>query len=95
MSLQIDGASALAEQERQLQFIETFFVEVIDYVANADGNNDVTTKAISGPPAFKIHLQQVAVPADLTQAAASAKSIVFDRTVLVMGAKQRVVGFRS
>ncbi|MDX2149137.1 MAG: hypothetical protein SFV54_00250 [Bryobacteraceae bacterium] len=95
MSLQVDGKTSLPEQERQLQFVETFFVEVIDYVAASNGNNDVTTKSIPGAVAQPLQLKQIAAPADLTAIASAGATIVFDRVAFVLGARERVVGFRA
>ena len=95
MSLQVDGAKPLDEQERELQFVETFFVEIIDYTSNKNGNNDVTSKPIPAPVTFRIHLRQIATPADVASLSTTAKSIVFDRPVLVSGKTQRVIGFRA
>jgi hypothetical protein len=93
--MQVDGTTSIAEQERQLQFVETFFVEVIDYLASSSGNNDVTTKAVSAPLAQPIQLKQVADASELATVAGAASAIVFDRVVFVLGARQRVVGFRA
>lgn len=95
MSLQVDGSAPIDEQERQLRFIETFFVEVIDFDANSSGNNDVTVKPVPGLPTLKIHLQKVADAAAFTAVADAAKSIVFDRIVFVDSMRQRVVGYRA
>ena len=94
MSLQIDGNSDLPAQERQLQFIETFFVEVIDYTAGSNSNNDVTTKSIPGAVSAPLQLRQIGAQADLAEIAALGATIVFDRTVFVEGQRSRVVGFR-
>lgn len=95
MSLQVDGKFALDEQERQLQFAETFFVEVIDYSAGENGNNDLTTKPISGAVDKTLHLRQVADANEVSDTAKHAAMIVFDRIVFVTGQRQRVLGFRS
>lgn len=93
MSLQVDGNSSLPEQERQLQFVETFFVEVIDYLASTNGNNDVTTRPIPGVTQ-PLQLQQIDNVEDLAAIATAGGTIVFDRVVLVLGNRERVVGFR-
>jgi hypothetical protein len=95
MNFQIDGKTSLAQQELQLQTLETFFVEVIDYSAGADVKNDITLKNISVPVASRIHLEAIETPAGLTQIGAKASTIVFDREVFVEGASKRVVGYRS
>jgi hypothetical protein len=65
MNFQVDGQASLAQQEVQLQTIETFFVEVVDYNAGADTKNDVTVRNISGVVVSPIHLSVVATPTDL------------------------------
>lgn len=95
MSLQVDGNASLAEQERQLQFVETFFVEVIDYTASSNGNNDVITRPIPGAVASILQLRQITAPSDLAQIAAAGSTIVFDRIVFVSRNRERVVGFRA
>ena len=94
MNFQVDGKTSLAQQELQLQSLETFFVEVIDYSGGADVKNDITLKDISVAVA-RIHLEAIETPAGLTQVAAKASTIVFDRVVFVEGESKRVVGYRS
>ena len=95
MNFQIDGKTSLAQQELQLQSLETFFVEVIDYSGGADVKNDITLKNVSVAVASRIHLEAIETPAGLTQLAAKVSSIVFDRVVFVEGENKRVVGYRS
>jgi hypothetical protein len=95
MNFQVDGKASLAQQEIQLQTLETFFVEVIDYNAGADVKNDLTLKNIPGPVASPIHLAAIVAPDGLAQLAAKEPTIVFDRTVFVEGQKKRVVGYRA
>jgi len=95
MSFQVDGKATLAQQELQLQTLETFFVEIVDYSAGADSKNEVTVKNISGAVTSPIRLGAIQMPADLAKLAAGASSIVFDRTVFVQSKRQRVLGFRS
>jgi hypothetical protein len=95
MSLQIDGNAAIDEQQRQLQFVETFFVEVIDYVASDDGKNDITTKPTTGQVPQPLQLHPVANTTEVAEIARSASTIVFDRAVLIDGQNQRVIGFRG
>jgi hypothetical protein len=95
MTLQIDGNTSLQDQETQLQAVETFFVEVIDYQAGDNSKNAVTTSPISGPVASPIHLKTISSAAELAQVASGASGIVFDRVVFVAGQRQRVVGFRN
>ena len=94
MSLQIDGNLTLAEQELQLQVIESFFVEVVDYVAGSHGNNDPTTKPVMAPVTPKIRIAAAANSAAVGQIATAASTVVFDRIAFVSGTKTRVVGYR-
>jgi hypothetical protein len=95
MSFQVDGNAALDQQQNQLQAMETFFVEVIDYNAGDAMKNDVAVKNISAAVTSPIQLKAIGVPADLAAIAAKGATIVFDRQVFVSGAKRRVVGFRA
>ena len=95
MSFQVDGKVSLAQQEMQLQALETFFVEVIDYNAGADVKNDVTVKNIADPVASPIHLKAIQTPADLAQIATGGATIVFDRQVFADSQRQRVAGYRA
>jgi hypothetical protein len=95
MSFQVDGSVALNQQQNQLQAMETFFVEVIDYNAGDGTKNDVTVKDISGAVASPIQLKSIQAPADLAAIATQGATIVFDRQVFVDGAKKRVAGFRA
>jgi hypothetical protein len=94
MSFQTDGNGSLAQQELQLQALETFFVEVIDFQAGQNTRNDVTTKDVDGPVPGLLRLGIVQSSADVAKVAAGAVTIVFDRVAFVAGAKARVVGFR-
>lgn len=94
MGFQTDGNGSREAQELQLQALETFFVEVIDFEAGADTRNDVTTKDVMAPPAAPLQLRVVENPAQLAALAGAATAIVFDRVAFVAGARERVVGFR-
>lgn len=94
MSFQTDGNAALAQQELQLQALETFFVEVIDFQAAANLRNNVVTKDILTPVPGPIRLRVVNTPADVASVANGAQAIVFDRVAFVAGKRERVVGFR-
>ena len=95
MSFQVDGKASLEQQELQLQTLETFFVEVVDYNAGAGVKNDITVKNIPGPISSRIHLAVIQTPAELAEIATKASSIVFDRVVFVTGDLKRVVGSRG
>ena len=96
MNLQTDGQSSLQQQENQLQSIETFFVEVVDFQAGSQGfKNDVITRSVGMPGAHRLHLKIVQSSADLPQAVNGALSVVFDRIAFVAGQRQRVMGFRA
>lgn len=94
MAFQTDGNSSLAQQELQLQALETFFVEVIDFQAGQNLRNDVTTRDVTSPVSSLLQLQVVHSPADVAAIAASAAAIVFDRIAFVQGTRERVIGFR-
>ncbi len=95
MSLQIDGNFPLGQQELQLQAIESFFVEVIDYQPISNTMNHPVTSPVSVPGAHHIQLALAANSAAVGAIASTAISIVFDRVVFVSGTLQRVVGFRA
>ena len=95
MSLQIDGNLPLGQQELQLQAIESFFVEVIDYQPSSNTMNRPVTSPVSVPGSNRIHLALAADSAAVAAIAGMAISIVFDRHVFVSGAMKRVVGFRG
>lgn len=95
MSFQTDGNGSLAQQELQLQAIETFFVEVIDYQAGDNLRNRVTTKDVLIPEPHPIRLSIIHNASELAQVAGQALAIVFDRVAFVAGQKERVVGFRK
>jgi hypothetical protein len=95
MNFQVDGKATLAQQEMQLQALETFFVEIIDYEAGADIKNDVMVKNISVVVSAPIKLQVVQAPTDLAKIGTDGSSIVFDRSVYVEGVKTRVLGVRA
>ena len=95
MSLQIDGHFPLGQQELQLQSIEAFFVEVIDYQPINNTMNQPITSPVSEPGAHRIQLALAANSAAVGAIASTAISIVFDRVVFVSGTRQRVVGFRA
>jgi len=95
MSFQPDGNASLAQQELQLQALEAFFVEVIDFQAGQNSRNDVTTKDIAAPVPALLRLRTVQTSAEVAQVAAAALAIVFDRVAFVAGQKARVIGFRA
>lgn len=95
MSFQTDGNSSLAQQELQLQALETFFVEVIDLQAGDNLRNDVTTKNVVVPLPTPLRLRTVQNSGELAQIAAGALAIVFDRVAFVAGHRERVIGFRG
>lgn len=95
MSLQVDGNATIEEQERQLQAVETFFVEVIDYRAGEQNVNGVTTRDLPHLVDGSILLRQVPGQADLAGIIGNAAAIVFDRMVFVEGELKRVVGIRE
>ena len=95
MSLQIDGNLPLGQQELQLQAIETFFVEVVDYQPISNTMNQPLTSPVSAPGAHRIQLALAANSAAVGTIASAAISVVFDRVVFVSGVLQRVVGFRA
>ena len=95
MPLQVNGTDDLPAQERQLQFVETFFVEVIDYLAASNGTNDVTTRDIPGAVNGELKLRRIGSADELAEIVNAGARIVFDRTAFVEGNRQRVVGFRA
>jgi hypothetical protein len=94
MAFQVDGNLSLEKQELQLQAIETFFVEVIDYQAGSNIRNDVTTKNVTTPVSSLLRLRVINNAADAADVASKAKAIVFDRVNFVTGKRERVIGFR-
>ena len=94
MGFQTDGNGTLAQQELQLQALETFFVEVIDFKAGDNVRNDVATKDVA-EPMQQLHLRIVRTSSELATLAAGALAIVFDRIAFVAGRKERVIGFRE
>jgi hypothetical protein len=93
MGFQTDGNSSLQQQELQLQALEAFFVEVIDFQAGQNLRNDVVTKDVTTPP-VPLRLKVIQNPADVAAAAGGAQAIVFDRVAFVAGQRARVIGFR-
>ena len=95
MSFQTDGSASLAQQELQLQALETFFVEVIDFQAGDNLRNDVTTQDIGGPVPAPLRLRIVQNAGELGEIAGGASAFVFDRIAFVAGQRERVIGFRG
>ena len=94
MGFQTDGNRSLAEQELQLQALETFFVEVIDLQAGNSGRNDVTTKDVLTPLPSPLRLRIVHNAGEAASVVAGASVMVFDRIAFVAGQRDRVIGFR-
>jgi len=95
MNLQTDGQASLQQQEIQLQSMETFFVEVVDFQAGQGTKNDVITKSVAMPGSHRLQLKIIQNSVDLPQSLNGALTVVFDRVAFVAGQRQRVVGFRT
>jgi hypothetical protein len=94
MRFQTNGNGTLAQQELQLQALEAFFLEIIDFRSGADGRNDVATQEVT-EPVRPLRLRIVQNSAELGEIAAAALSIIFDRVAFVAGQRERVIGFRE